>query len=277
MLFGSLLTALTTLGLNYLLRKRPAAGALRIILLTLGGAHSVCGDCGTGSRRQLRRSRSICSSRSPRPLEWPRRGRISRHRWRPHRFAGFCLDLAPGEASADLSLGRSFPSRLKYLKMSSHWLIWISALAWLLASVLVRMDYAARAPAKRRSSVNQQSHLRQIFTVPLVRWMILGTAGIIWTGALVQYESNAAMKDAWPQETINSVTSVLLAVASIGGFATQTLGDDSGPGALGCRAGTRDLASDDRCLHERLLLCHHRRALDGGSVGVGHRRGAVPR
>ena len=53
--------------------------------------------------------------------------------------------------------------------------------------------------------------------------MILGTAGIIWTGALVQYESNAAMKDAWPQETINSVTSVLLAVASIGGFATQTL------------------------------------------------------
>ena len=39
----------------------------------------------------------------------------------------------------------------------------------------------------------------------------------------VQYESNAAMKDAWPQETINSITSVLLAVASIGGFATQTL------------------------------------------------------
>ena len=41
MLFGSLLTALTTLGLNYLLRKRPAAGALRIILLTLGGLTAV--------------------------------------------------------------------------------------------------------------------------------------------------------------------------------------------------------------------------------------------
>src|ERR1700712_1871946 len=36
MLVGSLLTALTTLGLNRLLRRGPAAGALRIILLTLG-------------------------------------------------------------------------------------------------------------------------------------------------------------------------------------------------------------------------------------------------
>ena len=222
MLFGSLLTALTTLGLNYLLRKRPAAGALRIILLALGGLTALAALWNWKQTAastfalyllvEIATTVGVAATWTyfQAPLE------AAQIRWLLPRLGAW-------GSIGGLIAGTVVPIALKYLKMRSHWLIWISALAWLLASVLVRMDYAARAPAKRRSSLNQQSHLRQIFTVPLVRWMILGTAGIIWTGALVQYESNAAMKDAWPQETINSITSVLLAVASIGGFATQTL------------------------------------------------------
>ena len=222
MLFGSLLTALTTLGLNYLLRKRPAAGALRIILLTLGGLTAVAA---TWNLKQTSASTFVLYllveiattvgvaatwTYFQAPLE------AAQIRWLLPRLGAW-------GSIGGLVAGTLIPITLKFVKLKSHWLIWVSALAWLVASALVRMDYAARAPAKRRSTVNQQSHLRQIFTVPLVRWMILGTAGIIWTGALVQYESNAAMQDAWPQETINSITSVMLAVASIGGFATQTL------------------------------------------------------
>lgn len=222
MLFGSLLTALTTLGLNHLLRKRPAAGALRIILFTLGGLTAVAALWNLKPTPvstfvlyllvEIATTVGVAATWTyfQAPLE------AAQIRWLLPRLGAW-------GSIGGLIAGAIIPLTLNTLKLKSHWLIWGSALAWLWASLLVRMDYAARAPAKRRSGLNQQSHLRQIFTVPLVRWMILGTAGIIWTGALVQYESNAAMKDAWPQETINSITSVLLAVASIGGFATQTL------------------------------------------------------
>lgn len=222
MLFGSLLTALTTLGLNHLLRKRPAAGALRIILFTLGAftaAAALWNLKPTSASTfvlyllvEIATTVGVAATWTyfQAPLE------AAQIRWLLPRLGAW-------GSIGGLIAGALIPIALNTLNLKSHWLIWVSALSWFWASLLVRMDYAARAPAKRRSGLNQQNHMRQIFTVPLVRWMILGTAGIIWTGALVQYESSAAMKDAWPQETINSITSVMLAVASIGGFATQTL------------------------------------------------------
>ncbi|MFO0575948.1 MAG: cyclic nucleotide-binding domain-containing protein [Polyangia bacterium] len=219
MLLGNLLTALTTLGLNRLLRKRPAAGALRIILLALGlitlGAAvwnlrpnpvstfvlflfievaTTVGVAATWTYFQA-------------PLE------ASQIRWLLPR-------LGTWSGIGGLLAGSVVPIILRKVN-HPQWLLWLSAVAWFLAAVLVRTDYAARAPAKRRSGSGQESNLQQLVTIPLVRWMVIGTAGIIWTGLLIQYETRVALRSAWDPGRIALVMSILLATTSVGGIATQ--------------------------------------------------------
>lgn len=219
MLLGSLLTALTTLGLNRLLRKRPAAGTLRLILLALGlitlGAAvwnlrptpvstfslflfievaTTVGVAATWTYFQA-------------PLE------ASQIRWLLPR-------LGTWSGVGGLLAGSVVPVILRNVN-HPQWLLWLSALAWFGAALLVRTDYAARAPAKRRGGSGQESNLRQLVTIPLVRWMVIGTAGIIWTGLLIQYEYKAALGSVWNSTRITLVMSILLATTSIGGIATQ--------------------------------------------------------
>ena len=107
MLVGSLLTALTTLGLNRLLRKLPAAAALRIILFCLGALTLVAAGWNvvpsSSSTLALFLFTEVATTwASPPP------GRISKPRWRPRRSAGSCRAWAPGLASVACWRERSF-------------------------------------------------------------------------------------------------------------------------------------------------------------------------
>ena len=124
-----------------------------------------------------------------------------------------------------LLAGTAIPILLRNLHVPPQTLMWASGIPWLIAGWLVRSDYASRAPAKRRQSSNgQQGHLQQLFTIPLVRWMTIGSAGITWTGLLLQYESRVALQaTSWEPQKITLVMCVLLAVSNVGGIATQAL------------------------------------------------------
>ena len=224
MLIGSLLTALTTLGLNRLLRKLPAAGALRIILLCLGmmtliaaGWNVVPSSSSTLALflfTEVATTLGVAATWTyfQAPLE------AAQIRWLLPR-------LGTWAGLGGLLAGTLIPLLLRNLHVKPQVLMWASGLFWLAAGFLVRSDYAARTPAKRRqSSANQQSNLKSLFAIPLVRWMTLGSAGIIWTGLLLQYESRVSLQQtAWEPQTITLVMCVLLAVSNVGGIATQVL------------------------------------------------------
>ncbi len=223
MLVGSLLTAATTLGLNLLLRKRPAAGALRIILLALGMITLVTAAWNivpTASSTialflftEVATTLGVAATWTyfQAPLE------AAQIRWllpRLGTWAGF----------GGLLAGTIVPILLRNLHVPPQALMWTSGLSWLIAGWLVRSDYASRAPAKRRQSNNQQNHFQQLFSIPLVRWMTIGSAGITWTGLLLQYESRVALQATdWPSQQITLVMCVLLALSNVGGIATQGL------------------------------------------------------
>ncbi|HNN95249.1 MAG TPA: cyclic nucleotide-binding domain-containing protein [Pseudomonadota bacterium] len=224
MLVGSLLTALTTLGLNRLLRKLPAAAALRIILFCLGALTLVAAGWNivpsSSSTLALFLFTEVATTLGvaatwtyfQAPLE------AAQIRWLLPR-------LGTWAGVGGLLAGTIIPVLLRNLHVKPQFLMWASGLFWLAAGFLVRTDYAARTPAKRRqSSSTQQSNLKNLFTIPLVRWMTLGSAGIIWTGLLLQYESRVSLQQtAWEPQTITLVMCVLLAVSNVGGIATQVL------------------------------------------------------
>ena len=220
MFIGSLLTAFTTVLLNRLLRRRPAAGALRLILLALGVL-----TLGTAAWNYNPTPQSTFAlflfievattvgvaatwTYFQAPLE------AAQIRWLLPRL-GTYAGLGGLLAGSAITLVLRQPSKPEHL-------IWVSGVAWLIAGMLVRTDYAARVPAKRRGAA-QQSHFRQLFSIPLVRWMTIGTAGIVWTGLLLQYETRVAMKSAWAPSQIAFVMCIVLAVSSVGGIATQAL------------------------------------------------------
>ena len=220
MFIGSLLTAFTTVLLNRLLRRRPAAGALRLILLALGVL-----TLGTAAWNYNPTPQSTFAlflfievattvgvaatwTYFQAPLE------AAQIRWLLPRL-GTYAGLGGLLAGSAITLVLRQPSKPEHL-------IWVSGVAWLIAGMLVRTDYAARVPAKRRGT-GQQSHFRQLFSIPLVRWMTIGTAGIVWTGLLLQYETRVAMKSAWAPSQIAFVMCIVLAVSSVGGIATQAL------------------------------------------------------
>jgi len=223
MLVGSLLTATTTLGLNLLLRKRPAAGALRVILLVLGAL-----TLGTAAWNLKPTSSSTVAlflltevattlgvaatwTYFQAPLE------AAQIRWLLPR-------LGTWAGLGGLIAGTAIPLLLRNLRIPPQILIWASGVAWVLAGWLVRSDYASRAPAKRRQSGSQQSHLQQLFSLPLVRWMTVGSAGITWTGLLLQYESRVALQATlWEPQKITLIMCILLAISNVGGIATQAL------------------------------------------------------
>lgn len=224
MLVGSLLTAMTTLGLNLLLRKRPAAGALRVILLVLGAMTlgtalwnvrpSSASTIALFLFTEVATTLGVAATWTyfQAPLE------AAQIRWllpRLGTWAGF----------GGLLAGTAIPILLRNLHVPPQTLMWASGVSWLIAGWLVRSDYASRAPAKRRQSSNgQQGHLQQLFSIPLVRWMTIGSAGITWTGLLLQYESRVALQaTSWEPQKITLVMCVLLAVSNVGGIATQAL------------------------------------------------------
>lgn len=222
MLVGSLLTAATTLGLNLLLRKRPAAGALRVILFCLGGitlGTAAWNVYPTGSSTvalflftEVATTLGVAATWTyfQAPLE------AAQIRWllpRLGTWAGF----------GGLLAGTAIPVLLSSLHVPPQTLMWASGLSWLIAGWLVRADYASRAPAKRRQS-SQQSHLQQLFSIPLVRWMTIASAGITWTGLLLQYESRVALRGtSWDSQKITLIMCILLAISNVGGIATQAL------------------------------------------------------
>lgn len=223
MLVGSLLTAATTLGLNLLLRKRPAAGALRVILLVLGVltlctaawnvAPSSYSTVALFLFTEVATTLGVAATWTyfQAPLE------AAQIRWLLPR-------LGTWAGLGGLIAGTAIPVLLRNLHVPPHTLMWASGLAWLIAGWLVRSDYASRAPAKRRQSTGQQSHLQQLFSLPLVRWMTIASAGITWTGLLLQYESRVALQaTAWESQKITLVMCILLAVSNVGGIATQAL------------------------------------------------------
>ena len=220
MLVGSLLTALTTLGINRILRRRAAAGALRIILLALGvmtlGVAAWNIEPSASSTFALFLFIEVATTLGvaatwtyfQAPLE------ASQIRWLLPRLGSWA---GAGGLVAGLGITAVFRSL-----SAPQVLIWVSGAAWLIAAMLVRKDYAPRQQSRRRGT-SQQSHLRQLFAIPLVRWMLIGTAGIIWTGLLLQYESRVAMQSAWQPSQITQVMSILLALSSISGIFTQAL------------------------------------------------------
>lgn len=97
-------------------------------------------------------------------------------------------------------------------------LVWVAAAAWLLAAFLVRTDYA---PRTRRSGRAAPAGLAQVLRLPLTRWMVLGTAGIIWMGLALQFKLREIMLERMSPATIAQTMAILLAISSVIGIAVQ--------------------------------------------------------
>jgi hypothetical protein len=93
----------------------------------------------------------------------------------------------------------------------------LSAIAWLLAAVLVVTTHVPLHRAGRRT------HMTGLGRLPLVRWMALSAAGSAWLTLLIQFNNRMALQHSLSPSRIASFMAVLLAISSVVGIAVQAL------------------------------------------------------
>lgn len=95
----------------------------------------------------------------------------------------------------------------------------IGALVWILAALLVRSDHVPEARPRRRDVALGSAPWR----LPLVRWLVLSTAGASWLALLIQFQNRVALQHTLPPAEITSFMAALLAISSVLGVGVQAL------------------------------------------------------
>lgn len=218
MLFGSLLTAGTSLAVTRLLRRKPQALALRLLLFALCAlsAGFALWNVRPGPTStfalflfvELSTTLGVAATWSyfQAPLD---AAQIRRLMPRLGTWAGV----------GGLLAGAVIPLWLRRMHHPQA-LVILSALAWGAAALLVRGGHVLRAPTRGR---HEAAGLRQIWRLPLFRWMAVGTGGILWMGLLVQYETRVALQQQLSPSAIAQTMGGLMAVTSVTGIAVQGL------------------------------------------------------
>lgn len=215
MLLGSLLTAIVTITANGLLRGRPLVTVLRVLL----GALSVAAaGAAVWNQRPSRASTfalflfveaagtlgaATTWSYFQAPLELPQIRRVLPRLGIYAGLGGFAASLA---------------IRLLLRHAAPQALIWLSALSWLGAALLVR---DVPAPARARPRPAPPSRLADITRLPLARWMVVAAAAVIWLGLVVQYELRVSLQQHLTPPAIARTMGQLLGAAALGGVLTQ--------------------------------------------------------
>src|SRR5262249_8455071 len=101
-------------------------------------------------------------------------------------------------------------------------LIFLSALAFAAAATLVRSAHVP-AESRVRSRRAPAAGMGQALRAPLLRWLALASACLLWSGLLVQYETRVVLQRTFSAAAIANTMGVLLAVASMAGVVTQAL------------------------------------------------------
>lgn len=98
-------------------------------------------------------------------------------------------------------------------------LVGLSAGLWLGAAGLVRPGPTPALLRGRRAL--RAGGLRQLWTVPLLRWLVLATVLLIWTGLLVQLQTRLTLQRTQAPAQIAQTMGLLLALASVAGIFAQ--------------------------------------------------------
>lgn len=129
--------------------------------------------------------------------------------------------LSAWSGGGGLCAGALVPLSLR-AGLSPSLLIVVSAVAWLLAALLVR---ASHAPVLRRARVAaaQSEGLKAFLEIPMLGRLVLASALVLWAGLLVQYETRVVLQQHLQPERIAGTMALLLSSASVSGIAVQLL------------------------------------------------------
>ena len=211
MLWGSLLTAGVTLGLNQIMRRRSPPHILKAILAGLGVATfglAIWNVSPTGWSTFWLFLLSELASTLGAAAAWS-------YFQAPLDSAGLRTLMPRLGAWAGLG-GLLIPAVLRRLPLPQL-LIWVSAAVWLVAVFLVDSTHA---PKSRRARMRVMTS-RELVQFPLARWMALATGGAMWLGLAVQYQTRVALQSTLSSTQIAQTMGLLLAIASVGGIAVQ--------------------------------------------------------
>lgn len=218
MLCGSLLTAGVTLGLRRLMLRFSGPAALRAILVGLGAISAAMAAWNQQPTRTSTFSLFIAAELTTTLGA----AAIWSYIQAPLDSNGLRTVLPRLGAYAGLGglvAGATVPLVLRRGAVVPQSLLPVAAFAWMLAALLVRSDHVAQTKAGRaRVGLNGAP-----WRLPLVRWLVLSTAGASWLALLIQFQNRVALQHALPPAQITSFMAQLLAVSSVLGVGVQAL------------------------------------------------------